>query len=138
MANQTITKTITQPEEVINEFADNLGYQTIVTNPNYVPAQGSEQIVDPAWTAPENADPLTEAPPMIPNPDHVPAVGEQMIDNPQTRLEFVSERFDEFVSEKFFGQFAKRDAERLKMEEAKAVAKQTVDAIKATITTKVG
>ena len=130
MANQTITKTITQPEEVINEFADNLGYQTIVTNPNYVPAQGSEQIVDPAWTAPENADPLTEAPPMIPNPDHVPAVGEQMIDNPQTRLEF--------VSEKFFGQFAKRNAERLKMEEAKAVAKQTVDAIKATITTKVG
>lgn len=135
MTNITITKTITQPEEVINEFADNLGYQTVVPNPDYVPAQGSEMMVDPEWTQPEGFDPMTDETPMVPNPDYVPQVGEPTMPNPQSRLEFVSEKFDDFVSDKFFGQFARRNAER----EAKALIEerivQTKEAIKATIVT---
>lgn len=114
MANITITKTITQPEEVINAFADNLGYQAVVTNPEYTPAQYDAETME-----------------II-----VPAVGEPTKPNPQTRLQFVSEKFDDLVSDKFFGQFARRDAERLKAEEAKILAQQTVEAIKATIVTK--
>jgi len=114
MTNITITKTITQPEEVINQFADDLGYQTVVANPDYIPAE-------------YDMDTMEET---------TPAVGEQTLPNPQSREDFVSEKFDEFVSEKFFGQFAKRNAERLKAEEAKELTKQTVAAIKATIVTK--
>lgn len=109
----TITKTITQPEEVINTFADRLGYQSQIPNPDYVAAE---------------LDPVTFK-------EITPAVGEPTLSNPQTRLEYVSERFDDFVADKFFGQFAERDAIRQKMEEAKAVKTATVEAIKATIVT---
>lgn len=113
METITITKTITQPTAIINQFANDLGYQEVVSNPDHIPA-----VVD-ITTMEETS----------------PAVGEPTIPNPQTRLEFVSERFDEFVSENFFGQFAKRNAERQKAEEAKQLARQTIDAIKATIVT---
>lgn len=110
----TITKTITQPEEVINQFADDLGYQTVVPNPDYVPAEYNMETFE----------------------EITPAVGEPTVPNTQSRVDFVSEQFDEFVSEKFFGQFAKRNAERIKAEEAKELTKQTVAAIKSTIVTK--
>ena len=113
MSNITITKTITQPEAVINQFADDLGYQEQVANPDYVPAE-------------RNMETLEEI---------KPAVGEPTVANTQSRTDFVSERFDEFVAEQFFGQFAKRNAEQAKMVEAKELTKQTVDAIKATIVT---
>ena len=50
MANITINKSITQPEEVINEFADNLGYQA--------------KVVDPNWSG----DPTVDSPEVIDNP----------------------------------------------------------------------
>jgi hypothetical protein len=130
----TITKTITQPVDVINDFADSLGYQTIVPNPNYLPAVGNETIDD---TSAEQVISPAGVPvyPQIANPDYVPALGEPTMENPQSRLEFVSERFDAFVSEKFFGQFAARNAEKIKLEEAKVLTQATVEAIKASITT---
>jgi hypothetical protein len=114
MSNITITKTITQPEAVINQFANDLGYQEQVANPDYIPAEFNAETMEE-----------TKA-----------AVGEPTLPNKQSRTDFVSEKFDEFVAEQFFGQFAKRNAERLKAEEAKELTKQTVAAIKATIVTK--
>ena len=119
MSNITITKTITQPEAIINQFADDLGYQEQVANPDFVPAEFTEYMEDGTV-----------------NPDYVNPVGEATVPNKQSRTDFVSEKFDEFVAEQFFGQFARRNAERLKAEEAKELTKQTVAAIKATIVTK--
>ena len=132
----TITKTITQPEEVIGQFADDLGYQEVVPNPDYVPAQGSETIQDPAWEQPADFSPIDGVVPQVPNPDYVAQVGEPTIANPQSRTEFVSEKFDDFVSDKFFGQFARRNAERAAQETIKQTVEATKEAIKATITTK--
>lgn len=130
-----ITKTIEQPEEVINTFADRLGYQEMVVNPDYVPAQGSETIQDPEWVKPEGFDEMVDTIPQVPNPDYVPAVGEKMMTNPQSRTDFVSEKFDEFVSEQFFGQFARRDAERDAEQLIRTKVEETKAAIKASITT---
>lgn len=113
MTNISITKTITQPEEVINAFADRLGYQAQVQNPSHIPAKLNM----------DTGEILT------------PAVGDPTVTNTQTKHEFVSERFDDFVSEKFFGQFAEQDAIKQKLQEAKAVKTATVAAIKATIVT---
>lgn len=109
----SITKTITQPEEVINAFADDLGYQTVIPNPEYIPAVYEDVT-------------LVEL---------TPAVGEPTIPNPQSRIAFVSDRFDEFVSEKFFGQFAERNARRDAESIIKATVEATKEAVKATITT---
>jgi len=130
----TITKKITQPEEVINEFADNLGYQTKVENPDHVPAQGSEKIVDPEWVKPDDFDEMNDVPPMVDNPDYVPAVGERIIDNPQTRVEFVSEKFDDMAAQ-WFSQFAERNATREAQATIKATVEATKDAIKGSIST---
>jgi hypothetical protein len=135
MKTITITKTITQPEDVINQFADDLGYQTIVVNPDFVEAQGSEQIVDPTWEQPADFNPMTDTTPMVPNPDYVPQVGERTMPNPQSRVEFVSEKFDDFVSDKFFGQFARRNAERAALATVEQTVTATKEAIKATIVT---
>ena len=103
-----------QPVAVIDQFADDLGYQTVKANPDYVPAE-------------YDVDTMEET---------TPAKGEQTVPNDQTREQFVAEKHREFNAEQFFGQFAKRNAERLKAEEAKELTKQTVAAIKATIVTK--
>jgi hypothetical protein len=116
MANLTLTKTITQPEEVITAFANDLSYQEHVANPKYVPAEHDPKTFEE-----------TKA-----------ATGEPTVPNTQSRLEFVSEKFDDFVAEEFLGKFAKRNAEQTKMEEAKAVTQATITAIKSTITTKIG
>jgi hypothetical protein len=115
MANQTLTKTITQPEEVITAFANDLGYQEHVANPDYIPAVQLD----------EDSEEVTVV------------VGEPTIANPQTRLEYVSEEFDDFMATEFLGKFAKRNAERAKLDEAKVMTKATIEAIKSTITTKV-
>tara|TARA_R110000782_G_scaffold218580_1_gene305967 strand:- start:93 stop:443 length:351 start_codon:yes stop_codon:yes gene_type:complete len=115
MANQSITKTITQPEAVITQFANDLGYQEQVANPDYVPAEYDTETME----------------------ETTPAVGEPTIANTDTRLQFVKDKFDDFVSKEFFGQFAKRNVERAKMAEAKELTEATIAAIKSTITTKV-
>lgn len=130
----TITKTITQPEEIINEFADNLGYQSVVKNPDYKPAEGSELIQDPNWVEPEGFDPVNDRAPLVPNPDYKPAVGEPVITNPQTRIEFVSEMFDEMAST-WFSQYAERNARRAAEDTVKQTVAATKQAVKATIST---
>jgi len=135
MTNVSITKTITQPEEVINEFADNLGYQSKIENPDHVPAQGAEKIIDPEWVKPADFNEMEDMPQMIDNPDYVPAVGERIIDNPQTRVEFVSEKFDDMAA-LWFSQFAERNATRAAKETIKQTVEATKTAIRETITTK--
>lgn len=134
MTNITITKTITQPEEVVNLFADDLGYQTMVVNPDYVAGQGSPTMQDPDWVQPEDFDLMTEEIPQVPNPDYVAEVGERMIENPQSRADFVSDKFDEMLID-WLTQFAERNAVR----EATRLAKEQVVArkgeLKATIVT---
>jgi hypothetical protein len=119
----TITKTITQPEEVITQFADDLGYQTVVTVPEEeLPAQVEVQQENHITKEMETV--LT-----------YPEGTEFTKPNPQTRLEFVSEKFDDFVSDKFFGQFARRDAERAARQMVEDTVIQTKEAIKETIVT---
>jgi hypothetical protein len=125
MTTATISKTITQPVDVINEFADNLGYMSTVSNPDYVPAQGLELMRDP--NDPEQ---------MILNPEYVPAVGEPTMDNPMSRVEFVSMKFDEMASD-WFAQFARRNAERTVREQIEQTVVATKEAIKATIATEI-
>ena len=103
-----------QPTSVIDNFADELGYQEQIANPDFVPAERDMETME----------------------ETKPAVGEPTVPNNQTREEFVAEKHRDFNAEQFFGQFAKRNAERLKAEEAKELTKQTVAAIKATIVTK--
>ena len=103
-----------QPTSVINNFADDLGYQEQVANPDYVPAEFDIKTMEE-----------TKA-----------AVGEPTVPNDKTREEFVAEKHRDFNAEQFFGQFAKRNAERAKAEEARELTKQTVAAIKASIVTK--
>jgi hypothetical protein len=116
MANQSITKTITQPEAVITQFANDLGYQEQVANPDYVSAEYNMETME----------------------ETTPAVGEPTIANTQSRLEFVSADCDQFLAKDYFGRFAKRNAERAKMAEAKELTEATIAAIKSTITTTVG
>lgn len=58
-----------------------------IDNPDYIPAVGSEKIIDPEWLAAqgENFDINVEEVdmPMLDNPDYVPAVGEPKIPNPE-------------------------------------------------------
>lgn len=136
METASITKTITQPLEVINTFADRLGYMETVKNPDYVAPQGSETIVDPEWEQPADFDPVTGETLMVPNPDYVPAVGEPTMANPQSRVDFVSEKFDEMASD-WFAQFARRDAERMVKVQIEETIVQTKAAIKATIATEI-
>lgn len=100
-----ITKSIEQPIEVIEEFADNLGYQSVIHNPGYFPAVGD-----------------------------TPAVGTPTLPNPETKLEFVSRKFDENATA-FFGQFAEREARRASESTIAATVDATKAAIAATITT---
>ena len=127
----TLTKTITQPLEAIEAFADKKGYQSKVPNPDYVEAVGSPTIDDTTQTPDEMG-----IYPQIPNPDYVPAVGERIIDNPVTRTQFVSDLFDDFVSRNFFGVFAIDEEKKAREEEAKVAAEARIQAIKASIKTK--
>lgn len=129
-----ITKTITQPLEVIEDFADKLGYPVKVINDDYVAPVGSPQIQDPTWVQPDDFDPITDAIPMIDNPDHVPAVGTPTVDNPLSKKEWVSLKFDEMAA-KWFSQFAERDALKAAQAQAKVVAEQTEQAVRASINT---
>lgn len=106
----TITKTINQPDEVINAFADDLGYQEVLPNPAY-----SESIVDGQIVG--NGEPQT-------------------IPNPINRTEFVSERFDE-VASAWFSQFAERDARLASEGTIKQTVDATKAAIKSTISTNI-
>ena len=110
MTNITITKTITQPQEVIENFADRKGYMSEIHNPAYVVE------IDEDGNMTNNGESVT-------------------ISNPKTKIEFVSDLFDEFIAKEFFGVFATEDAKKQKMAEAKAAADATVEAIKATIST---
>lgn len=134
MKNITITKSITQPEEIVNLFADDLGYQTMVVNPDYVAGQGSETMQDPEWEQPEDFDPMTGEIPQVPNPDYVAQVGEQMIENPMTRSEFVSMKFDEMLTD-WLTQFAERNALRAATAHTKEQVKLQKEALKETIVT---
>lgn len=106
----TITKTITQPIEVIEAFADNLGYQSMVANPESVATPNSET----------GALEYNDVP--------------RSIANPQTKLEYVSEKFDAMAA-LWFSQFAEKTARRTAEETVKATVAATESAIRATITT---
>jgi hypothetical protein len=80
MANLKLTKTITQPEAVINAFANDLGYQ--------------EKVQDPNYTVKDEMD----TPPIV--------------DNPQSRIEFVSDKFDELTVE-WLSKFAERNLRKV-------------------------
>lgn len=80
-----------------------------ISNPDYIPAQGSEKIIDPAWLEanpdydandidstiqPDTIDnpdyvPASGGEPKLPNPEYVEAVGEQFIPNPLSKEEWV-------------------------------------------------
>ncbi len=106
----TITKTITQPIEVIEAFADSLGYQSVVANPAY-----SVTIDEETREFTSNGEPQTIA-------------------NSQTKLEYVSERFDAMAS-KWFAQFSERNARQEAENTIKATVEATEQAIKASIST---
>ena len=127
MKTTTITASITYPVDEINAFADKLGYQTVVANPDYVPSVGGEEMPDPAFEGD-----VIDAP-QIPNPDYVPAVGEPTMDNPESREEFVKRLF-KGVATKWFTQFAERDITRAKQQEAQEAIEQVKSNIEAAIT----
>lgn len=106
-------------ENIGDSLAEDLGYPVEVHNPDYVPAVGPENIVDPAWVQPENYDPSVDEPDTIPNPDHVPAVGTPIIPNPETKGEYV-------------GRVVLKDAiiPYLFTKKEKRAIKKTMDAIK--------
>lgn len=87
-----ITITLTEQDllettgRTLEEITDVNGYQTVVPNPDYVPAQGSETMTDPAWDGQQF--PI----PQVPNPDYVPAVGEPTIPNPEKRTAFLAKK----------------------------------------------
>jgi len=110
METTTITKTITQPTEAIENFADRKGYMSEIHNPEYVAD------LDKDGNVTDNNKPATIA-------------------NPQTKQEFVSKLFDEFVAKEFFGVFAEQDAVSAKLAEAEALATSAIEAIKSTIVT---
>jgi len=128
-----ITKTINQPTERVEWFADQLGYQTVVTNLDYKEAVGSEIINDPSG-ATETVEGLGEVPKQVPNPDYVAAVGERTIENPQSRTDFVSEKFDDMTAV-WFSQFAHRDATRAALAGVEVTVAATKAAIRNTIMT---
>ena len=133
MKTTTITASITYPTENINTFADRLGYPTVVANPDYTPAQGSEQIVDPAWEQPENFNPITDTTPMVDNPNFVPANGEPTMPNPESREDFVKRLFKAH-SVAWFTQFIERDIARQKEAEKQAAIGEAKSQIEAAIT----
>lgn len=130
----TITKTITQPEDSILQFAMNLGYQPKVKNEDYVAPTGAEELMDPDWVQPEDFDPVTEDFPKVPNPDYVPPVGEPFNDNPVTASDFVSQEFDKMATH-WFSQFAERDARKQMEAGVIATVKATEEAVAQTIAT---
>lgn len=80
-------KTFEQPDEVIKAFADDLGYQEKVLNPEYEVTVNQE-----TGETTENDKPRT-------------------IDNLQTRQQFVSEKCDELIAN-WLMQYAERNALR--------------------------
>lgn len=122
---KTITFKITQPEELINLHADSLGYQEVVKNDNYAPTTNSEKIIDPEWDMPEDFDEATGEYPMIDNPDYVAEVENPTIKNPQSRLEFVTEKAKE-NNLNWLAQFAERTAKA----QVDELVKQQVDKVK--------
>lgn len=106
----TITKTITQPIEAIEAFADNFGYQTVIANPAFA------VVMDEV-----SGEPVSNGEP-------------QTIPNPQTKLEYVSERFDDMAT-KWFSQFAERTARQDAESTVMATVAATEAAIRSTINT---
>ena len=103
-----------QPTSVIDNFADDLGYQEQIANPDYVPAEFDMETME----------------------ETKPAVGEPTVPNNQTREEFVAEKHRDFNTKQFFGQFLQRNTTQAKMEEAEKITEAGFDAIRATIVTK--
>lgn len=133
---KTIIKTITQPEEVIDAFADSKGYQARIKNEDYIPAQGAEEIQDPEWEMPEDFNEVTGERPTVPNPDYIPAVGEPTIDNPISRVEYVSALFDQFALG-LFATKAESDIRKAKNAEAEAEIQAVKEQLAQTITTEI-
>ena len=108
-----IIKTITQPEEVINAFADSKGYQEQIANPDYVSTtnfDGEEDVVT--------------------------GEGEPTMDNPMTRTEYVSALFDKFALDLFAANADVQIDKELAVI-AKAQKAQARQAIAATIATEI-
>ena len=103
-------KTFEQPDEIITAFADDLGYQEQVINPDY------ELTVDPdTLESTDNGEPNT-------------------INNPQTRQEFVSEKCDGLIAT-WLMSFAERNAMRNATEQVKAGVGVQLKTLKESIST---
>ncbi len=125
----TISASLTYPLSELEKFADNRGYQTVVTNKDYLPASGSETIEDiTAEKVPVVGMPDVMVYPQIPNPDYIAEFGTPTIPNPQTRIEFVKEWFKGQAVTLFAIDF-KRDAQV----QAQTLAKQIEDGAKAAL-----
>ena len=96
---KTITLSLTNTEENFNLIAVKKGYQTKIKNPDYVPAVGSPQMVDPEWEQPEDFDEIMGEYPMVDNPDYVAEVGEPFMDNPETPMEFLAKKHQGYIIE---------------------------------------
>ena len=104
METTTITASITYSTAEIEAFADRLGYQTVIANPDYKASMGEDGVLT------DNGESPT-------------------LDNPETRLEFVKRMF-KALAVTYFTQFAERDAEaaaKTQKEQTVAVVKQAVE-----------
>lgn len=129
METITLTASLTYPLAQIEAFADNRGYQTKVSNLDYIPAQGNEFLYQEDGIT----DLLNEDGNPTPNPDYVAAVGENIIDNPQTRVEFVKEWFKKEAVELFAVDF-KREAQKQAQVIAGQIEQQAKEALAQAIT----
>lgn len=96
--------------EVPNQFADELGYQSVVTNPNYIP-----DVVDPTTFT------------VI-----TPAVGEPTIPNPETKADFLKKKVPKIVAHALADK-AVRVLERTKKEEIQTESEALRTTIETTI-----
>lgn len=130
----TITASLTYPLLELEKFADNRGYQTVVANPNYLPASGSETIDDTTAAKVESTSmPGVMVYPQIPNPDYVAEVGTPTVPNPKTRIDFVKEWF-KGQSVTLFAVDYKKDAEAQAREMAKQMEEGAREALAQAIT----
>lgn len=107
----TFTASITYPAADVEAFADQLGYQTQVENPDYIPSDF-------------NPDTMEEV---------TPAVGSPTISNPETREDYVKRLFKDMVVS-WFTQFAERNISQAKAAEARETVETLKEQIRASIT----
>lgn len=114
-------------------IAKDMGRREMVENPDYVPAVGSEMILDPNWIPTGDVSPVEDEIPLILNPDYVPAVGDSTMPNPVTPEQYLEGLATTIGARIILEKLSEKTKTRLVNEATQAAVKPLVETMEAMV-----